>query len=257
MARKTPRPARTLAVFLVALAIAYGLVALGGTWKPALGLDLEGGTRITLVAQGNPSKDNLNEARGIIDQRVNGSGVAEADVTTSGKNLIIIEVPGKNSQDLVNTVARTAQMRFRLVACDSSSPCGAASSTTAPTTPGLTAPSGSASPTAPAAQRAPVGFGKADATPSATPSPTTSSSADSSATASPSPSSTAKPGSKKSTLDSALAFMNNPPADWAQKFNDFQCPKTTAQIADDPSQPLITCNPDGTEKYLLSPSIIE
>ncbi|GAA1959744.1 protein translocase subunit SecD [Nocardioides panacihumi] len=253
MARKTPKPGRTLTVFFLALAIAYALVALGGTWKPQLGLDLQGGTRITLIAAGNPSRDNLNEARGIIDQRVNGSGVTEADVTTSGSNLIVVEIPGKNSQDLVETVARQAQMRFRLVACDSSSACGAASSSTAPTTPGLTAPSGSPSPSAPAAQRAPVGFGKADATPT----PTTSPSADASSTASPSPSSTAKPGAKKSTLDSALAFMNNPPAEWAQKFNDFQCPTTTAEIKDDPNQPLITCNPDGTQKYLLSPAIIE
>ena len=41
MARKTARPGRTLVVFFLAVAFAYGLVALGGTWKPALGLSGE------------------------------------------------------------------------------------------------------------------------------------------------------------------------------------------------------------------------
>ena len=62
MARKTARPGRTLVVFFLGLAVAYGLVALGGTWKPALGLDLQGGTRITLIAKGNPTPENLDEA---------------------------------------------------------------------------------------------------------------------------------------------------------------------------------------------------
>jgi preprotein translocase subunit SecD len=40
MARTSARPGRTVAVFFMLLAVAYGLVALVGTWKPALGLDL-------------------------------------------------------------------------------------------------------------------------------------------------------------------------------------------------------------------------
>ena len=112
MARKTARPGRTLVVFFLAVAIAYGLVAIGGTWKPALGLDLKGGTRITMIAQGNPTKENLDEAAGIIDQRVNGSGVTEAEVNTQGSNIIVVEVPGDTSNSLVNTVTRVAQLRF-------------------------------------------------------------------------------------------------------------------------------------------------
>ena len=50
MAKKTPRPGRTLLIFGLAIVVLYGLAALGGTWKPRLGLDLEGGTRITLSA---------------------------------------------------------------------------------------------------------------------------------------------------------------------------------------------------------------
>jgi len=160
MARKTRKPGRTLAVFFLALAVAYGLVAVGASWKPELGLDLQGGTRITLVAEGSPTRDALNEAKNIIDQRVNGSGVTEAEVTTQGNNLIVVEIPGKNRADLVETVQRTAQLRFRLVACDESSACGTAATTpTTPTAPGV-------------APRAPVGFGKADTTPSPTATPT-------------------------------------------------------------------------------------
>ncbi|NGZ99696.1 hypothetical protein G5V59_02955 [Nocardioides sp. W3-2-3] len=103
MASRRSRPGRNLVIFFLALAVLYGLTALsqsGGDkdktpWKPALGLDLQGGTRITLSAEKDQTKENLDEARRIIDQRVNGSGVAEAAVTTQGSRNIVVEVPGK------------------------------------------------------------------------------------------------------------------------------------------------------------------
>src|SRR4249919_1228241 len=118
MARKTARPGRTVAVFFGVLAVLYALVAVIGTWKPALGLDLEGGTQITLTAKDgqNVSKDNMNEAAAIIDSRVNGSGVTEATVNTQGSNEIVVQVPGPTKNSLVDTVVRQAQLRFRLVA---------------------------------------------------------------------------------------------------------------------------------------------
>src|SRR6478672_5450131 len=118
MARNSARPGRTVTVFFLGLALAYALVALIGTWKPALGLDLEGGTQITLTAKDgqNVSKDNLNEAANIIDSRVNGSGVTEATVNTQGGNQIVVQVPGQNPENLIQTVVRQAQLRFRLVA---------------------------------------------------------------------------------------------------------------------------------------------
>src|SRR4051794_36731734 len=131
MARKTARPGRTLGVFFLGLAIAFGLVALAGTWKPELGLDLQGGTSIRLTPKGNPSTESLNEARKIVDQRVNGSGVAEAEVTVQGNHYIVVEIPGKSRRDLVETVKRQAQLRFRLVACSDSDPslCSASAGT--------------------------------------------------------------------------------------------------------------------------------
>ena len=126
MAAKSARPGRTLVVFFVGLSIAYGLVALAGTWTPALGLDLQGGTRITLIAKDDPTAENLEQARSIIDQRVNGSGVSEAEVVTQGSRIIVVEIPGETRRDLVETVERQAQLRFRLVACidDGAAPCG-------------------------------------------------------------------------------------------------------------------------------------
>jgi len=124
--RQHPRPGRTLALFLAFIVALYGLLfALDMTrdkgadtvWKPRLGLDLQGGTRITLEAsasEGRVTSDKLAQARDIIDQRVNATGVSEAEVTTQGGNHVIIEIPGQKKGNIVDEVGRTAQMRFRM-----------------------------------------------------------------------------------------------------------------------------------------------
>jgi preprotein translocase subunit SecD len=272
MARKTARPGRTLVVFFVGMAVAYGLVALGGTWKPELGLDLQGGTRITLVAKGSPSAESLAEARNIIDQRVNGSGVTEAEVTTQSSNHVVVEIPGKSRRDLVDTVKRQAQLRFRMVACSSVTPgaCGTGS-TTPDNGSGVLNPSGAAS-------------GAASSAPSASPSPSSknrapflmagkkhdaksgdkaaaSSSASSSASPSASPSASGSPvpasdGGK--LVDDPLKWMSSPDPASIQAFNAFQCPTSgnPPPVNDDPDKPLVTCDEDGV-KYLLSAALIE
>src|ERR1700760_1465389 len=101
MARKSGRPRGPGSMFFLGLAIAYGLVALIGTWKPALGLDLRGGTQITLTAQGNVTKGDLQQAADIINNRVNGSGISEASVITQGNNEIVVQVPGSTKNSLV------------------------------------------------------------------------------------------------------------------------------------------------------------
>ena len=120
---------RTLVVFAIGIAVIFGLVAIGGSWKPALGLDLQGGTRITLTANGNPSQENLDEAASIIDSRVNATGFSEAEVTTQGSQYIVVEVPGDTDNSLLDTVNRQAQLRFRTVACASDAPGPCASAT--------------------------------------------------------------------------------------------------------------------------------
>jgi preprotein translocase subunit SecD len=128
--RRSPnrsRPGRTLTLFLATIIALYGLVALidvtgdsadGSAWHPKLGLDLEGGTRITFEAKadsGDVTTEKLEQARNIIDQRVNASGVAEAEVTTQGGDQIIVEIPGEKRANIVDEVGKTAQLRFRLV----------------------------------------------------------------------------------------------------------------------------------------------
>ncbi|TXL62957.1 protein translocase subunit SecD [Aeromicrobium terrae] len=128
--RNLPRPRRTLIIFLVGMAAVYALLAVLGVtgkgehddgqsvWKPRLGLDLQGGTRITLEAKatsGDVTPDKLKQARSIIDQRVNATGVTEAEVSTQGGNQVIIEIPGQKKGNIVDQVGRTAQLRFRLL----------------------------------------------------------------------------------------------------------------------------------------------
>ena len=263
MARKTARPGRTLVVFFLVVAISYGLVVIGGTWKPALGLDLKGGTRITMIASGSPTKDNLNEAAAIIDQRVNGSGVTEAEVTTQGSKYIVVEIPGDTSNSLVDTVTRTAQLRFRTVACTSQNPGPCATATT----PQVPEPSGSANPSSKPSSK-PSGSPKsrpgflAPKKPSASASPSASPSASQDPSGSDTPSPTSSPTSSSSDshdpAKSALAFQNNPPQDAIAAFNKYSCP-SDKPVQDDADTWLVTCGTedDAATKYLLSPAAVE
>ena len=119
MATRASRPTQTLLIFVAVIAVMYVAVAALGTWKPKLGLDLQGGTRITLQASatgGSVTSDKLQQAVDIISSRVNGAGVSEAEVTTQGDDIVTVEIPGKVDNDLAQTIGSTAQLRFRLVA---------------------------------------------------------------------------------------------------------------------------------------------
>jgi preprotein translocase subunit SecD len=113
------RPGRYLAFFLFIVVLLYGLVFGTGNHKlsPKLGIDLQGGTRVTLTARTlngeAPSKEALNQARQIIETRVNGIGVTGTEVVLDGTN-IIITVPGEEG-DQAKNLGQTAQLRFRAV----------------------------------------------------------------------------------------------------------------------------------------------
>ncbi len=251
MAKKTPRPARTLLIFGLTIAVLFGLAAIGGTWKPRLGLDLEGGTRITLSAitsgQNEVTETKLKQAAGIVDQRVNGSGVSEAEVSTQGNRNIIVEIPGENASNLVDAVKRTAQLRFRIVAGQPQ-----------PGRP-VSEPSGSATPS-PSGKAKPSATPKAGkATPKPRPAPFAKPKPSPTAPASPSAPAPAPATQQGASVDEPLAWSENPGAEWLQKYAAFKCPEkgaAAAPIADDPSEPLIACNEDGL-KFLLSKSLIE
>lgn len=109
-------PKRALALFVLILITVFGLVFFTGdkTATPKLGIDLQGGTRVTLVPQGGrPTSDQLTQARTILENRVNGMGVSGAEVVTDGDNLVIT-VPGEDAGE-ARTLGRTSQLLFRAV----------------------------------------------------------------------------------------------------------------------------------------------
>ncbi|WP_308608285.1 protein translocase subunit SecD [uncultured Corynebacterium sp.] len=109
-------PQWLLALFVGFLILTYALVFFtgGGSAKPKLGIDLQGGTRVTLVPQGEkPTRDQLDQARKILENRVNGMGVSGAQVVTDGDTLVIT-VPGEDSQE-ARTLGQTSQLFFRPV----------------------------------------------------------------------------------------------------------------------------------------------
>lgn len=110
-------PKRAIALFALILVATYALIFLTGDREPSpkLGIDLRGGTRVTLVPQGEePTKDQLDQARTILENRVNGMGVSDASVVVDG-NTLVITVSGEESADVRN-IGQTSQLMFRPVA---------------------------------------------------------------------------------------------------------------------------------------------
>jgi preprotein translocase subunit SecD len=261
---RTRRPGRTVAVFFAFLAIAFGLVALAGEWTPRLGLDLQGGTRITLVAKGETTEENLQQAREIIDQRVNGSGVTEAEVTTQGSDIVTVEIPGEGRRDLVETVKRQAQLRFRVVACTSfDTTCGGqpvggqqqGSGVTVPVEPEVSEGGGGEGNNRPGLAWA--GKNKNDKGGQDKGGQDQGGQDQPSESASPSDE-PVQPSTDAEGIDDPLTWMDNPDPASVQAFNEYECPPAgeTALVDDNPDKPLVTCDEDGV-KYLLSTSMIE
>lgn len=113
---RKPRPALTLFVFMVAIGAMFGIMASVGAWSPKLGLDLQGGMTITLTATNSTvDKDSLELAKNIIQKRVDGLGIGEASVTTSGDRHIVVSAPNVQRDDMVKLIGSTAQLTFRPV----------------------------------------------------------------------------------------------------------------------------------------------
>ncbi|WP_374314963.1 protein translocase subunit SecD [Microbacterium sp.] len=215
MATSTPvRHAwRALTGLLVITALLAGINALGvyvfqqSSWTPALALDLQGGTQIVLEAQTEdgaaPSEEQMNQAVTIIRQRVDASGVGEADVTTQGGNQIVVQIPGQADEETRNRIEASAQLQLRAVLYSS-----------APVT-SFVGEDGNETP-----------YPTPDPTLEATP--------------------TAEPtnGSDPSWITPKLQA----------EFLAYDCANPTNDPANAPGdEPLITCDPDGTQKYILGP----
>ena len=100
------------------------LVFIQGATSIRLGLDLRGGTSVTLqprIAPGDEGKitsESIDQAVSIIRQRVNSLGVAESEVSAQGSGSnrqIVISVPGDTGRRVVELVGQTAELRFRQV----------------------------------------------------------------------------------------------------------------------------------------------
>ncbi len=122
--KTTARPARSLAILALVLIALTGLVFVQGATQVRLGLDLRGGTSVTLqprIAAGENGKvtnEAIDQAVSIIRQRVNSLGVAESEVAAQGSGTnrqIVISVPGDTGRRVVELVGQTAELRFRQV----------------------------------------------------------------------------------------------------------------------------------------------
>ena len=217
------RPGRSLLLFTLGL---IGLLVWaflpGENHSPKLGLDLRGGTQVILapkVAAGQSlGQDQLNQTVAIIRQRVDGFGVAESEVTIQGSGdtaKIIVTIPGETSRTVVDQLKTTAQLNFRpVVAIDFGSP----------------QPSASPTPTATATDAPAV-----EATPTPTPTPTIS----------------VAPELLVPPIQSLDAS-----GDFADRFASLDCSKSEILngATDDPTQYLISCEKDGSYKYVLAPA---
>jgi preprotein translocase subunit SecD len=126
---KSSRPWRALAVLIVLVIVMVTAVIGKNAFQPAswhrgfrvaLGLDLAGGTTVTLKAVSAkpgqpPSQASMKVANGIMQSRLDGSGLSGAQVQQQGTDIITVTVPGKGSQQVEKLVGTTAKLYFRQV----------------------------------------------------------------------------------------------------------------------------------------------
>ncbi|MDF3048665.1 MAG: protein-export rane protein SecD [Pseudonocardia sp.] len=276
------RPWRHLAAFAGVVVALYALVFLTGDGRPVpkLGIDLQGGTRVTLTARtlsgGEPPRDLLLQAQSIIEQRVNGLGVSGAEVVLDGSN-ITITVPGEEG-DQARSLGQTAQLRFREViggpvsaapappadpnAIPPSAPPAVpavpdATVTPDPDAPPVGEPTGQPQGAGPLgtsdapvvdADVAPVAFAQDAPTPAPPP-------------PAPAGGSVLRPADPDvaAAIDQVRAVrQSTDPQVQAQALAALDCsaPDPLRGYAD-PTLPLVACNQEGTEKYVLGPSFLE
>lgn len=183
---------RYFAVLAVIIAVIYALVFFTGNKKPEpkLGLDLKGGTTMTLSATNPggkpPDAAKLEQARQIIANRVDSTGVAEPEVVTEGNNNIVVNVAGNVPEATLRSLVAPAVLRFRAVlGTTQDQPASAIASASASPSASASA-SGKASTGASASASAASKAASPSASASASPTTSASPSAGSSASASPS-----------------------------------------------------------------------
>jgi preprotein translocase subunit SecD len=284
-------PARYLTLFLVLLVGVYLLVFLTGDKqaKAKLGIDLQGGTRVTLTARtpdgSAPTREALNQAQQIISARVNGLGVSGSEVIIDGSNLVIT-VPGNDSSEARN-LGQTARLYIRPVihvipaqgqqpptaeppgGAPGAPPGAPGSPPGAPQAPpGLppiapAAPGAPVSPPSPAEQAPPPQAPAPQPRPYPQEPPPTPAPPPPTPGAPPAPPGTPPPHDKKD-LASRIADEKQLRQSADQQIQilalQFQATRCNDEDVlagnDDPNLPLVTCSQDHKEVYLLDKSII-
>ncbi|MCH0565652.1 MULTISPECIES: protein translocase subunit SecD [unclassified Streptomyces] len=269
------KPWRSLALILIAIAALTGGMFASGDTTPRLGIDLAGGTSITLKAVNEPGKPNaINKANmktavGIIERRVNGLGVSEAEVQTQGNENIVVNIPrGTNEKQARDQVGTTAKLFFRPVITGQPAPAQkSASPSSSPSSPGGTGSGKSTEPSAPATSTASSPAGSTSPSPSETkqgrslsggllaaddkasssPSPSTSgSSSPSPSTSAPAPSTT----DASAGLEAQLAALDcSTPEARAAASEKARAAKETDSI--------VACDPRAQYKYALGPVAVK
>ena len=111
-------------MFILVIIIGFGALVAGtmrhkASMTPGLALDLEGGTQIILTpttSDGSAiSDEDVEQAIEVIRQRVDASGVSEAQISRQGGQNIVVSLPGKPSQATLELVRTSAVMYFRPV----------------------------------------------------------------------------------------------------------------------------------------------
>ncbi|MDX6392591.1 MAG: preprotein translocase subunit SecD [Streptosporangiaceae bacterium] len=285
------RPGRALAVLAALIVVLFLMIAGSNLFQPAswhkdfqihLGLDLTSGTTVSLKAQtpkgGTPKATEMTQALQIMQSRVYGAGFTEAQIQQQGSDVITVSVPGANSQQVVDLVGQTAQLRFRQVLLVAPN-TGAAAATPTPSASASATPTPSASSTAKAspsasasssahAAGAPGAAGaagtqemasRARALPAASASPSASASATPAASASATPSATS--GSGVSTVAQATGDASLVSPAVQKLFNKLNCADAkwkqqvgyTTEQFDNPKTQIVACGP-GEIKFALDKS---
>ena len=110
-----PRRQLVLLLGIVALTVAASVLTVVWRNEPLLGLDLQGGVSVRLVAVGPTDEAMLDQTVEIIRDRIDGLGVAEPEISRTETG-VMVSLPGVDDQERALTlVGTTAELRFRPV----------------------------------------------------------------------------------------------------------------------------------------------
>ena len=227
----TVKSARKSLAWLLAIIIGLtALIAVGSlsdedaSFQPKLALDLQGGTQVILspllLDGAQVTTEQLDQAVSIIRQRVDASGVSEAQVITQGDRNIIVSIPGVPDENTLALIKASAKLEFRAVLLTS---IGAPSSSLDSVDLSIDGEAGGELETGDQE----VTEEEVPSTPNAAP-----------------------------TDPSDLNWIT---PELREAFDALDCatPFREAGQVDDPLIPLITCDVTGTEKYILGPVEVE